>query len=116
MDDLCGTDFVVVEWSDPGGTEWEWISPLHVHHEDDEAWVVLEGRLRLRLGENVRDVAAGEGVLAPKGVPHQYGNPFPEPARYLLVMPPRVAALIEALHESPTDVPALFKAHASELL
>ena len=114
--ELHGTDFVVVDWSDPGGTEWEWISPLHVHHEDDEAWVVLEGRLRFRIGEHVRDAGAGEGVLAPKGTPHQYGNPFAEPARYLLVMTPRIAALIEALHAGAGDVAELFRAHASELV
>jgi mannose-6-phosphate isomerase-like protein (cupin superfamily) len=114
--ELWGNDFVVVQWDDPGGTEWEWISPLHVHHEDDEAWVVLQGRLRVRIGDEVRDVGAGDGVLAPKGVPHQYGNPFPEPAQYVLVMTPRIAALIEALHRGATDVAELFRAHASELL
>ena len=41
--------------------------PLHVHHEDDEAWYVLEGALRFRLGEETFEVGAGGGVLAPKG-------------------------------------------------
>ena len=31
------SDFVIVEWSDSGESEWEWIAPLHVHHEDDDA-------------------------------------------------------------------------------
>lgn len=42
--------FAIVEWSDPGTGDWEWIAPLHVHHSDDEAWYVLEGTLRFRLG------------------------------------------------------------------
>ena len=114
MDTLAGADFVVVEWDDPGGTEW--ISPLHVHHDDDEAWIVLQGSLRFRMGDEFVDVAAGGGILAPRGTPHQYGNPSPEPARYLLVMTPRIAALIDALHAGPADVHELFAAHASTLL
>ncbi len=42
---------MIVEWTDSGESEWEWIAPLHVHHADDEAWYVLEGVLRLRIGD-----------------------------------------------------------------
>ena len=45
------SDFVIVEWTDSGEREYEWIAPLHVHHADDEAWYVLEGVLRFRLGD-----------------------------------------------------------------
>ena len=68
------SDFVIVEWSDPGLSESDWIAPLHVHYADDEAWYVLEGALRFRVGEETFDVGAGGGVLAPKGTPHAYGN------------------------------------------
>ena len=46
--------------------------PLHVHRTEDEVFHVLEGELRLRVGE--RDVLLGRGqtVLAPKGIPHTY--------------------------------------------
>ena len=37
---LSGTSFDVHEWSGAGY--------LHVHHEDDEAWHVLEGIAQLR--------------------------------------------------------------------
>jgi mannose-6-phosphate isomerase-like protein (cupin superfamily) len=38
--------FVVQEWRDEGETRRESpVAPLHVHHEEDEAWYVLEGRL-----------------------------------------------------------------------
>ena len=50
---------MIVEWSDSGRGEWEWIAPLHVHHADDEAWYVLEGTLRLRLGD--AEIEAGPG-------------------------------------------------------
>lgn len=38
-----------------------------MHHEDDEAWYVLEGTLRFRLGEETLEVGAGGSVMAPKG-------------------------------------------------
>ena len=113
-----GDDFVIVEWSDSGEGEYEWIAPLHVHHADDEAWYVLEGTLRFRIGDEISEAGPGGAVLAPKGTPHSYGNARrSERARYLLVMTPRIHALIQALHEpGASDYGAIFKAHASELL
>jgi mannose-6-phosphate isomerase-like protein (cupin superfamily) len=112
------TDFVIAEWSDAGVSEWEWIAPIHVHHEDDEAWYVLEGMLRFRLGDETFEAGPGSAVLAPKGVPHAYGNARRgELVRYVLVMTTRIYQLVQALHEpGATDYPAIFRAHASELL
>jgi mannose-6-phosphate isomerase-like protein (cupin superfamily) len=113
-----GSDFVIVEWSDSGDPGWEWIAPLHVPHGDDEAWYVLEGALRFRLGEQEFEAGPGGAVMAPKGTPHAYGNARRGvPARYLLVMPPRLRELVRALHEpGATDYPAIFRAYDSELL
>ena len=112
------SDFVIVEWSDNGESEWEWIAPMHIHHSDDEAWYVLEGSLRFRLGEETVEAGPGEAVLAPKGTPHAYGNANRgQRVRYVLVMTPRIRALIDALHApGATDYPAIFRAHDSELL
>ena len=112
------SDFAVVEWSDAGTSEWEWIAPLHVHHADDEAWYVLEGRLKFQLGDERCEASAGEAVLAPKGTPHTYGNARRgEPARYLLITTPKILALVRALHAPGAgDYAAIFRAHDSELL
>jgi mannose-6-phosphate isomerase-like protein (cupin superfamily) len=112
------SDFVIVEWSDSGDSGYEWIAPLHVHHGDDEAWYVLEGVLRFLIGEETFEAGPGSAVLAPKGTPHAYGNARNgERARYLLVMTPRLRALVRALHERGAgDYAAIFRAHDSELL
>jgi quercetin dioxygenase-like cupin family protein len=70
------------------------------------------------MGEEEFEAGPGNAVLAPKGVPHSYGNARRgEPVRYLLVMTPRIAALVEALHEPGAgDYAAIFRAHDSELL
>jgi mannose-6-phosphate isomerase-like protein (cupin superfamily) len=88
-----------------------------VHHSDDEAWIVLAGQLGFRIGEGERALLSGESLLVPRGTPHSYWNPAPEPARYLLVMTPRIHALIEALHAGERDdFAAIFREHDSELL
>ena len=112
------SDFVIVEWADTGESGWDWIAPLHVHHADDEAWYVLDGVLRFRIGDEVFEAGPGSAVLAPSGTPHSYGNARRgEPARYLLVMTPKIRALVSALHEPGAgDYAAIFRAHDSELL
>jgi mannose-6-phosphate isomerase-like protein (cupin superfamily) len=112
------SDFVIVEWADSGESGYEWIAPLHVHHADDEAWYVLEGMLRFRIGDEVREVGPRGAVLAPKGTPHAYGNArHGLPARYLLVMTPKLRRLVRALHEPGAgDYREIFRAHDSELL
>lgn len=112
------TDFVVVEWADDGTSGYEWIASLHVHHEDDEAWYVLEGTLRFQVGQDVFEAGAGSAVLAPKGIPHAFGNARTgERTRYLLVTTPRIRALVAALHEpGARDPHQIFRDHSSELL
>jgi mannose-6-phosphate isomerase-like protein (cupin superfamily) len=111
--------FAVIEWSDPGDGEWEWIAPLHVHHRDDEAWYVLEGALRFKLADEEVRAEAGAAVFAPRGMPHAYGNAARAPARYLLITTQRILALVDELHAAgadPADYDAIFRKYDSELL
>jgi quercetin dioxygenase-like cupin family protein len=105
-------DFEIVEWTAEVGTHW--IAPLHVHHADDEAWYGLGGKLGFRLGDREVTADAGSAVLAPNGTPHTYWNAAPTEARYLLVTP-RIARLIEAIHEPGAEIAAVFAAHDSEV-
>jgi mannose-6-phosphate isomerase-like protein (cupin superfamily) len=110
----AGDDFVMVQWTAEVGDHW--IAPLHVHHADDEAWYVLRGTLGFRLGDEEVEAGPGSAVIARRGTPHTFRNAGGEEAEYLLVMTPRIAALIDAIHEPGADVPAVFAAHESELL
>jgi mannose-6-phosphate isomerase-like protein (cupin superfamily) len=111
---LAGDDFVIVRWTAEVGDHW--IAPLHVHHGDDEAWYVLSGTLGFRLGDEEIEAGAGSAVLARRGTPHTFRNAGPTEATYLLVMTPRIAELIEQIHQPGADVRAVFAAHDSELL
>jgi mannose-6-phosphate isomerase-like protein (cupin superfamily) len=111
--------FVLVEWSDPGGvtSRERPIAGLHVHHCDDEAWYVLEGTLGFRVGDDEVEAGPGAAVFVPRGTPHSFWNAGAGPARYVLVMPPRLKALVEALHAPGAgDFAGIFREHASELL
>jgi mannose-6-phosphate isomerase-like protein (cupin superfamily) len=114
---IVSDSFVVVDWSDSGTHPGRPIAGLHLHRSDDEAWIVLEGRLGFRVGEDEREVLAGESLLVTRGTPHSYWNAASEPARYLLVMTPRIHQLIEALHAGDrSDFERIFQEHDSELL
>ncbi len=97
--------------------EWEGSGPayLHVHHDDDEAWHVLEGTLRFRFAEREVDASAGTTVFVPAGVPHTYeaiGS-----TRYLIILTPRLQDLIAALHGAPVDEHrAIMRRYQSEIL
>jgi quercetin dioxygenase-like cupin family protein len=107
-------NFVIVEWTAEVGDRW--IAPLHVHDQDDEAWYVLEGTLGFRLGAESVEAPQGSAVLARRGTPHTYWNAGASEARYLLVMTPQIAHLIEEIHRPGADVAAVFAAHDSRLV
>ena len=114
---LDGDDFVVAEWVDDDASSADRpVAPLHRHLADDEAWYVLEGRLGFVRGDERLEAPAGSAVLVPRGLPHTFWNAGGGRARYLIVMTPRVAALVAALHEPGANPRQLFPRFASELL
>jgi len=116
---LEGDDFVLAEWVDDGDSSAARpVAPLHRHHGDDEAWYVLEGTLGFVRGDERLEAPAGSAVLVPRGVAHTFWNAGDGRARYVIVMTPRIAALVAALHEPGAfdDVHALFRRFDSELL
>lgn len=114
--------FVVAEWRDAGGqvSPPRLIAPPHVHHRDDEAWYVLEGALRIRVGSNEVEARAGASVFVPRGTAHTYWNPSPGPVRYLLIMTSNIFRMIQEIHAMPDRNPealrAVFSKYDSELL
>ena len=114
---LVGHSFVIADWTDSGSHPGRPIAPWHLHRSDEEAWIVLEGRLSVRVAETEHELGPGGSLLVPRGTAHSFCNPAREPARYLLVMTPRILRLIEALHAGdPGDYGRIFEQHDSELL
>ena len=84
-----GRSFEIHEWRGSGPPT------LHVHHADDEAWHVLEGELIFRYSDRTETAGPGTTVFVPAGVAHSYIAA--KGARYLIVLTPRLSALIAAL-------------------
>lgn len=61
--------------------------PLHIHHMEDEAWYILEGRMTFYVAEEVFEAAAGAFVFGPRGVPHTFTVDV-EPTRVLVFAAP----------------------------
>ncbi len=114
--------FVIAEWRDPGGPTGppRLIATPHLHRSDDEAWYVLEGTLRVQVGKEEVEARAGSAVFVPRGTPHTYWNPGPEPVRYLLVMTANIYRLIQEIHgmkeRTPGALREVFAKYDSELL
>ena len=57
---------------------WLWVahrgaaSPLHVHHREDEQFLLIDGRARFRLGEQWLEADAGDAIFLPRDIPHAY--------------------------------------------
>ena len=66
--DETGNAFSQFEVDDPLGSA----PPLHVHHNDDEAFYVLDGEVTVFVGDERIDLAAGDYCFGPRGIPHAY--------------------------------------------
>lgn len=78
--------------------------PLHVHHEEDEVFHVLEGRVTLFLPGQEVALGVGETFRAPQDVPHTYRVESPTARLLVVCAPARFDALVRAVSEpAPTE-------------
>ena len=62
-----GTFGLMEQWARRG-----FAPPTHVHHGEDSALYVLEGSLRVRVGEDESTITARDFVFLPRDVPHSF--------------------------------------------
>lgn len=46
--------------------------PLHLHHDQDEIFSIIEGEYLFQVGEEQFKANAGDTVFAPRGIPHTW--------------------------------------------
>jgi quercetin dioxygenase-like cupin family protein len=85
--------------------------PLHVHRNEDEHVIVLDGTARFRVGERTHDLGAGEAIALPRGVPHAHEITSPRARLLTIATPGGFERLFTALgvagaEPSPPDFPA----------
>jgi quercetin dioxygenase-like cupin family protein len=96
----------VIEHLSPRGSG----SPLHVHHNEDEWFYVIEGELTFWVGGQVITAPAGSFVYGPRDIPHTF-TVSSEQARFLLVVEPAgfdgfLRALAEPAEQLAIPAPA----------
>lgn len=61
--------------------------PLHIHHNEDEAWYILDGQMTFYVGDDEIRADAGSFVFAPRGIAHNF-TVDAEPTRVLVLASP----------------------------
>jgi len=59
--------------------------PLHIHTTEDEVFQILDGRIRVRIGNEESVFGPGAILIAPKGVAHTYRVESREGGHWLTV-------------------------------
>jgi mannose-6-phosphate isomerase-like protein (cupin superfamily) len=59
-----------------------------VHREQEELYLVLEGRLRVEAGGETFEIGPREALVVPAGVPHQLWNAGEDDVTYIAVAAP----------------------------
>ncbi|GEL19392.1 quercetin 2,3-dioxygenase [Pseudonocardia asaccharolytica] len=76
--------YTLLEFAAPAGFG----PPRHVHKVEDEAFLVLDGDLRVECGDDVWEVGPGGFVFLPRAVPHAFVVSSAEPVRALQITSP----------------------------
>jgi mannose-6-phosphate isomerase-like protein (cupin superfamily) len=85
--------------------------PAHVHHQEEEAWFVLEGALTFQIGDRRFEAGAGSFVLAPRGTVHTFWATGTQPHRWLTIFSP---SGMEGYFREFADRAQLYKSASSD--
>jgi quercetin dioxygenase-like cupin family protein len=100
-----GHAFSQIEVGDPRGSG----PPLHLHHNADETFYVLDGEVTVLVGDERIDLTAGDYCFGPRGIAHAYIVRSGRARMLVTVSPAGVEELFVSLgvpvtgSEPPTD-------------
>lgn len=81
------------------------MAPLHVHHDEDEVFHVLEGEVTLFLPGQETRLTTGETFRAPRGIPHTYRVESATARLLVFCSPARFDGLVRAVSDpAPSEV------------
>jgi mannose-6-phosphate isomerase-like protein (cupin superfamily) len=93
--------------------------PMHIHKNEDEHFIVLDGTLHVAIGHKTLDAVAGTAVTVGKGVPHAWCNLADTPLRILVVLSPgHIEGLFKAAaaRQSDDELPPLAEKYGVEII
>lgn len=97
--------------------------PLHIHHEQDEWFQVLEGEFMFQVGKEKFRLKAGDCILAPRGIPHSFAKVSDGQSKMTTLFQPagQMEAFFRELgkvksRSSKEEFQKLFQAHGMEII
>jgi quercetin 2,3-dioxygenase len=98
--------------------------PLHVHHDQDEWWFIVDGEHLFQIGDKKIHAKTGDAIFGPRGVPHSprqlssKGSVLTafQPAGSMEEFFHELAELLKTGGMSPAKMAALFKAHRMDIV
>ena len=81
--DTPGTYSVIESVARPGCAV-----PTHSHRNEEEHLLVISGRYRIAIGDQILDAAPGTRATVPRNTPHSWRNIAAEESRLLAVLTP----------------------------
>lgn len=88
--------YAAIEYSHAAATPGP---PAHVHHDHEEAFIVLEGELTLLVGPQTLTVGPGGFALVPRGTVHRPSNAGDVPVRFLFLISPPLEGFFLAMED-----------------
>jgi mannose-6-phosphate isomerase-like protein (cupin superfamily) len=100
-----GGMYTLLEITAPPGLQ----TPLHVHYREDEGFYVLDGTVRIEVGEETVELGPGQHAFGPRDIPHRF-TVGPDGAHMIWVLTPGgfddFVADVGVPAETPTVPPA----------
>lgn len=87
-----GGNLTMIESRTNGG------APLHVHTREDEYFYVLDGTIRVRLGDEWFEAGARSFVFLPRNVPHEWDVVGDEATLLMMTVPAGLDVFLEEYH------------------
>jgi quercetin dioxygenase-like cupin family protein len=63
-------------------------TPVHLHDNEEEHFLILEGTVRFLYGDKTFDANAGTMVTCKRGIPHAWGNATDAPIHMMVTVSP----------------------------
>lgn len=95
--------------------------PPHIHHDEDELFLILDGQCRFLVnGQWTEPVEAGTVVYTPRGVRHTFQNVGDTPSRHWIITTPsgfeqffaRCATVFAQAADGPPDMKSILEISA----
>lgn len=77
-------------------------APLHIHTREDEYFYVLEGAIKVRLGDETFEAGPHSFVFLPRNIPHAWDVVGDEATLLMMTVPAGLDAFLDEFHAAPS--------------